>query len=287
MIGCRIEFIGERPADRGAARLLYAAVREALTNAVRHAGADSPHRLHPPQRRGLPCGDLGQRPGPRAHPGGPDGLGNLRRRLEQEGAALEIVCRQGVVLILELPCGSKKKGGKEPMIKCLLVEDSKISRETIESRISRSPDYLLLASIENAANAEIACMNGKVDLILMDVCTADDESGLKAAAASKSTCPGVKIIIMTSMPEHSFLQKAKDCGCDGFWYKEYGDADLLDVCGRVMRGRDGLAGGDPRRPGRRRQQPGSDGAGAGVLRELTMGRKYEEIAETLGIPPTR
>jgi DNA-binding NarL/FixJ family response regulator len=48
---------------------------------------------------------------------------------------------------------------------------------------------------------------------------------------------------MTSMPEHSFLQKAQDCGCDGFWYKEYGDAELLDVCGRVMAGRAGLAGG--------------------------------------------
>jgi DNA-binding NarL/FixJ family response regulator len=122
------------------------------------------------------------------------------------------------------------------MTNLLLVEDSKISRETIESHIARSPDFLLLASIENAANAEIACMNGKVDLILMDVCTADDESGLKAAAAIKKHNPGIRIIIMTSMPEHSFLQKAKDCGCDGFWYKEYGDAELLDVCARVMAG---------------------------------------------------
>ena len=39
------------------------------------------------------------------------------------------------------------------MTNILLVEDSRISRETIESRIARSPDYLLIASIENAANA--------------------------------------------------------------------------------------------------------------------------------------
>jgi hypothetical protein len=32
-------------------------------------------------------------------------------------------------------------------------------------------------------------MNGKVDLILMDVCTADDESGLKRRRTSKSTSP--------------------------------------------------------------------------------------------------
>jgi DNA-binding NarL/FixJ family response regulator len=171
------------------------------------------------------------------------------------------------------------------MINILLVEDSKISRETIESRIARSPDCLLLASIENAANAEIACMNGKVDLILMDVCTADDESGLKAAADIKKHSPGVKIIIMTSMPEHSFLQKAKDCGCDGFWYKEYGDADLLDVCGRVMRGEAVWPEETPAVPIGGASSRDLTERELAVLRELTLGRKYEEIAETLGISP--
>lgn len=50
------------------------------------------------------------------------------------------------------------------------------------------------------------------------VCTADEESGLKAAAKIKQYNPKIKIIIMTSMPEHSFIQKAKACGCNGFWY---------------------------------------------------------------------
>ena len=163
------------------------------------------------------------------------------------------------------------------MTNILLVEDSRISRETIESRIARSPDYLLIASIENAANAEIACMNGKVDLILMDVCTADDESGLKAAAAIKKHNPGIRIIIMTSMPEHSFLQKAKDCGCDGFCYKEYGDAELLDVCARVMAGESVWPAETPVLP------VGSALSRDLTERELGLGRKYEEIAEDLGI----
>ena len=88
-----------------------------------------------------------------------------------------------------------------------------------ESQIAKSERYVLYASIENAANAEIACLRGSVDLILMDVCTADEESGLKAAAKIKQYNPKIKIIIMTSMPEHSFIQKAKACGCNGFWYK--------------------------------------------------------------------
>ena len=71
------------------------------------------------------------------------------------------------------------------MIQVLVVEDSRITRDAIESQIAKSEKYVLYASIENAANAEIACLRGRVDLILMDVCTADEESGLKAAAKIK------------------------------------------------------------------------------------------------------
>ena len=104
------------------------------------------------------------------------------------------------------------------MIQVLVVEDSRITRDAIESQIAKSKKYVLYASIENAANAEIACLRGSVDLILMDVCTADEESGLKAAAKIKQYNPKIKIVIMTSMPEHSFIQKAKACG--SFLYSE-------------------------------------------------------------------
>ena len=169
------------------------------------------------------------------------------------------------------------------MTNILLVEDSRISRETIESRIARSPDYLLIASIENAANAEIACMNGKVDLILMDVCTADDESGLKAAAVIKKHAPGIRIVIMTSMPEYSFLRKAREAGCDGFWYKEYGSEDILDVCGRVMRGEAVWPEDTPAVSGGMANSRDLTERELEVLRELAQGRRYEEIAETLNI----
>lgn len=103
------------------------------------------------------------------------------------------------------------------MVQVLVVEDSRITCDAIENHITKSENYVLYA-----ANAEIACLGGQVDLILMDVCTAEEESGLKAAAKIKQYNPKIKIIIMTSMPEHSFTQKAKASGCDGFWYKEYG-----------------------------------------------------------------
>lgn len=169
------------------------------------------------------------------------------------------------------------------MINILLVEDSKISREAIESHIARSSDYLLIASIENAANAEIACMNGKIDLILMDVCTADDESGLTAAHIIKKHYPNIKIIMMTSMPEHSFLKKARESGCDGFWYKEYGDMDILDVCDRVTRGEMVWPEEIPVISIGCAVSSDFTERELEVLRELALGYKYEEIAASLNI----
>ena len=122
------------------------------------------------------------------------------------------------------------------MYHILIVEDSRISRSAFERQLEMEQDFLVLASIENAANAEILCMRGKIDLILMDVCTADDESGLDAAARIKIKYPEIKIIIMTSMPEYSFQQKAKAANCDSFWYKDASHNELIDMMERTMKG---------------------------------------------------
>ena len=87
------------------------------------------------------------------------------------------------------------------MVNVLIVEDSRVSREAFERTLSADSEYSVVAAIENAANAEIACMTNRIDLILMDVCTADDESGIRAAGKIKKNYPEVKIIMMTSEGE--------------------------------------------------------------------------------------
>lgn len=103
MIGCRVRFHGRQPSERKPLLLLYAAIREALTNAVRHAGADcliidirdDGDNYHAEIRSN------GRKISAPIREGG--GLGNLRRRLEQEGARMQIDSHDGVVLILTIP----------------------------------------------------------------------------------------------------------------------------------------------------------------------------------------
>ena len=169
------------------------------------------------------------------------------------------------------------------MTNVLIVEDSRIARASLEEHMNASGKYRIIASIENAANAELACIRGDIDLILMDVVTADDESGLMAAAKIKKHYPNIKIIIMTSMPEYSFLQRAKDYGCDGFWYKEYGDTDLLELCDRVMENKTVFPAETPTLQVGYVNSKEFTERELDVIKELVLGSKYEEIADNLGI----
>ena len=153
----------------------------------------------------------------------------------------------------------------------------------LENFFIGSPDYSLIATLENAANAEIVCMSGNVGLVLMDVCTADDESGLEAAGKIKKHYPHIKVIIMTSMPEYSFIQKAKEAGCDSFWYKEYGEAELADVIERTMRGESVYPPDTPPVTVGYANSNELTERELAVLRQLALGFKYDEIAGNLNV----
>lgn len=169
------------------------------------------------------------------------------------------------------------------MTNVLIVEDSRITRNLIEHQFADQPDFRIILSIENAANAEIACIRGDIGLILMDVCTADDESGLKAAQRIKQHYPQIRIVIMTSMPEYSFLQKAKEYGCDSFWYKEYGDADLVDVCRRTINGESVFPEDTPVLKIGDASSKEFTERELSVIGQLVSGCKYSDIAENLHI----
>ena len=122
------------------------------------------------------------------------------------------------------------------MTRVLIVEDQKMAQENMEAIVQSSEEYILAGTISNAADAELVCMHKPVDLILMDVCTAYDESGIEACAIIKKKHPKIKVIIVTSMAEHTFIEKAKEANADSFWYKDASHNELIDMMERTMKG---------------------------------------------------
>ena len=61
-------------------------------------------------------------------------------------------------------------------------------------------------AIADAADALSAVEKHNANLALLDVCTENDSSGIVAAAAIKQAHPDVRVVIMTGMPEITFVE---------------------------------------------------------------------------------
>lgn len=118
----------------------------------------------------------------------------------------------------------------------LIVDDQTLPRQYFESIVNGSDHYTVVASIGSATVADTYCAKYDVDLILMDIVMSDGINGLEAARHIKKSYPKVKILAVTSMPDASFLNKAREANVDSFWYKEVQDAPMLEVMDRTMNG---------------------------------------------------
>jgi len=169
------------------------------------------------------------------------------------------------------------------MYKVLIVEDQDIPRELFKIYIDASDRFEHLLSISNASAALSVCQNNRVDLILMDVMTDLDHSGLFAAEKIKKEFPDIKIIIVTSMPEYSWLSRARKIGVDSFWYKDGQKSNLLDVMERTMAGESIYPDVTPLiRIGNATNHEFTERE-LDILKELTTGDTNAEIAERLFI----
>lgn len=115
LIGCKVTFLGEQPKSRKALQLLYAAVREAITNAVRHADAtELMVKIEQDEKSyHIEISDNGSVSVSSITEG--NGLSALRQRLEQEGATLKVLCGNSVSLLVDIPFDfdEPQKGGRK------------------------------------------------------------------------------------------------------------------------------------------------------------------------------
>lgn len=118
----------------------------------------------------------------------------------------------------------------------MVVEDQTMPRQLFEAIVNADPKLNLAVSIDNAEIADICCQRHNVNLVLMDVVTKNGASGLVAAEKIKAANPNVKIIVVTSMPECSYVERAKKIGVEGFWYKDFGKEPIQSLISRVIGG---------------------------------------------------
>lgn len=121
-------------------------------------------------------------------------------------------------------------------MKIIVVEDQGILRESLAMAIDSQPDMEVIAQLADAHEAlDMARIYGP-DLMLMDVCTENDSSGIVAAGKIKEALPHIRIVIMTGMPEVTFIRQAREAKVDSFVYKNMGTKELLSVIRSTAQG---------------------------------------------------
>ncbi len=165
----------------------------------------------------------------------------------------------------------------------LIVDDFLMSRIVFEHAVNSSEEFSLAASLDNAEKAVDFVRKEPVDLIIMDVVMTQGINGLVASKEIKAFRPGVKILIVTSMPEVSYIKKAKEIGVESFWYKEIQERPIIEVMKLTMDGESVYPDHVPPVPLGNAISTELTEREIDVLRELTDGASNKEIAERLGI----
>ena len=169
------------------------------------------------------------------------------------------------------------------MVNVLIVDDQLVLRQLFTSFLKDSDTYTLAAALSSAEEAVTYCRHHTVDLILMDVVMLKGMNGLEASREIKKIRPQTKIIVVTSMPEVSYLDRAREIGIESFWYKEIQEQPILTVMDRTMAGEHVHPDTTPTLTLGNAKSVDLTPKELEVLREVTTGATDQEIADKLCI----
>ena len=122
------------------------------------------------------------------------------------------------------------------MIKILIVEDQTMLRESLERVIGGQNDMEVTGTTDDASRTPELCRELQPDLVLMDVVTKNNTSGITYTTQIRSEFPNIKVVIMTGFSEITFIEEAKKAGAHSYVYKNSGYDHLFYVIRNTMLG---------------------------------------------------
>ena len=169
------------------------------------------------------------------------------------------------------------------MIRIVIVEDMALLLGALTNTINGQEDMRVVGSAVNADDALALCRELAPDLALIDVVTDGKANGITAAAAIRKELPNIKVVIMTALPEITFMESARKAGVQSFIYKDSDSEYLLFVLRSTMKGKGTYPGPSDEAIARARFTDSE----MAVIRLVCKGKDRQEIAETLDITESR
>lgn len=168
------------------------------------------------------------------------------------------------------------------MINVVVAEDNIYMQNHLNNIISSDSELSLTASVRDAFEAEKICRENKTDVVLMDVQTLHNHSGIAAGERIKKISPETKILIVTSLIDPDILAAAKK-SADSLWYKDHSDEDIINVLKRTAAGEKIFPDLSPSVELNKMFSDDISPRQIAILRRFVMGMTYDEIAAELKI----
>ncbi len=168
------------------------------------------------------------------------------------------------------------------MIRTILVEDNLYMQKHLAGMLGTDGRFCLIAAYRDAFEAETACAGETVDLVLMDVQTLHNHSGLAAGERIRKN-GRTKVVLVTSLIDPEILERAKAGAADSLWYKDHGDDDLMAVVERTLAGEHVFPDAAPNVELKQTFSAEITPRQIAILRLFVKGMTYDEIAEKLNI----
>jgi DNA-binding NarL/FixJ family response regulator len=165
------------------------------------------------------------------------------------------------------------------VINILVVEDMALLRDSLANIINGQDDMHVVGSSADADEAPALCRELSPDLALIDVVTGIKANGIAAAARIRRELPEVRIVIMTALPEITFLDAARQAGAHSFIYKDSDSLHLLSVIRDTMNGKGTYPGPNDAALANTR----FSAAEMAVIRLVCQGKTRHEIAAVLDV----
>ncbi len=157
-------------------------------------------------------------------------------------------------------------------------------RNYLENMLRSDGRFQIAASLSDAFEAETVCAEGCVDLVIMDVQTLHNHSGLAAGERiRKASDSAPKVLIVTSLIDPEILSRARRGAADSLWYKDHGSEELLTVIDRTLAGEHVFPIYSPNVELKDMFSDDITPRQISILRRFIEGMNYDEIAADLNI----
>lgn len=125
---------------------------------------------------------------------------------------------------------------KLDMIKIYLADDHTLIREGIKNLTLKEKDIVVIGETSNPAVIVEQVKNLNPDILILDI-SMPGKSGLDVLKELKLIAPGIKVLIMTIIPEEQLAKRTLKAGALGYITKDSDPEELLKAIRKVASGK--------------------------------------------------